>query len=286
MKFKVNKSGREKEANLIRRTNQAVAAARLMLKEFDNWEDFFEPNTTDYSILPRRQLKSGKNDIKKNLNKEIKAFCSKNFIGVTEKTLARLYRDICKFRGLELPLQEFEKKYGKINPAVIKGNPSHLTVHISLWGLQFLFPEDILTKDIIVSLSILQNSLISLNKFKNKSHSQLSIKKIQISEAVRQKEFAQRSIILCCFNLLEAFLNGLAWDYSQHHDLSKMSKRKRNTITDTFSVSFRDKLLKYPKIISGVELNFSEKCELFLEIVKPFRDGCKPILSHSNIISQ
>jgi len=273
MKFKSNKSGREKEANLIRRTNKAVAVARLMLKEFDNWEEFFEPKTTDYSTLPRRQLKSGKNDIKKNLNREIKEFCSKNFIGVTEKTLAKLYNDICKFRGLEIPLKEFEKEYGKVNPTVIKGNPSHLTVHISLWGLQFLFPEDILTKDIIVSLSILQNSLISLERFKNKSHTQLSIKKIEISEAVRQKEFAQRSIILCCFNLLEAFLNGLAWDYSQNHDLSKMSKRKRNTITDTFSVSFRDKLLKYPKIIGGPDFDFSEKCELFIEIVKPFRDS-------------
>lgn len=268
-----NTTGREKEIALIKQTNQAVAVARLMLKELDSWEDFLEPSTTDYSALPRKQLKSGKNDIKKNLNKEIKAFCSKNFQGVTKKTLSKLYIDICKYRGLDIPLKEFEKKYGKVNPSVIKGNPSHLTVHISLWGLQFLFPEDLLTKDIIVALSILQKSLTSLSQFKDKTHHQINIKKPEVSEAVRQKEFAQRSIILCCFNLLESFLNGIAWDYGQNHDLSKLSNRKRNMITDAFSVSFRDKLLKYPRIISESELDFDDKCELFIEIVKPFRDS-------------
>ena len=274
MKFKSkNKSGREKEVALITQTNQAVAVARLMLNEFDSWEDFLEPSTTDYSSLPRKQLKSGKNDIQKNLNKEIKAFCNKNFQKFTVKTLSKLYTAISASKGMNLPLKEFEKNYGKINPSVIKGNPSHLTVHISLWGLQFLFPEDLLAKDVTVSLLLLQNSLTTLKKFKYKPHSQLSAKKTGISEVVRQQEFAQRTIILSCFNLLESFLNGIAWDYCQNTDLSKMSNRQRGKITDTSSVRFRWKLLNYPKIISGIELNFIEKCELFLETVKPFRDS-------------
>lgn len=273
MTLRRNLSGREKEATLLKRSNQAAAAARLMLREIHSWEEFLEPSTTDYSTLPRRQLKSGKNDIKKRLNKEIKIFCSKNFQGFTESTLSKLYEDIKAHRGLELPLKDFESTYGKVNPTVIKGNPSHLTVHISLWGLQFLFPEDILTKDIVVSLDILQKSEKDIEQFKEKSHYQLSSNQDKIKEGIRQKEFAQRAIILCSFNLMEAFLNGIAWDYCQNYDISKLSKRKQNLLTDSSSASIRDKLLKYPNIVSGSEFPFAEKCELFLGIIKPFRDS-------------
>lgn len=266
-------TGREKEARDLKRSNQAAAVARLMLKDIRSWEEFLEPSMIDYANLPRRQLKSGTYDIKKRLRKEIKSFCDKNFQGVTDSKLSKLYEDIKAYRGLEIPLKDFELKYGKVNPAVIKGNPAHLTVHISLWGLQFLFPEDILTKDIIVALDILHKSEAELGKFREKSHQQLSASQDQIKEAIRQKEFAQRAIILSSFNLIEAFLNGIAWDYCQRHDTSNLSKRKQNLLADTASVSIRDKLLKYPSLICGSESPVASNRELFLDIIKPFRDS-------------
>ena len=273
MIIKAKTTGREKEANELKRSNQAAAVGRLMLKDIRSWEEFLEPSMVDYANLLRRQLKSGTYDIKKRLRKEIKSFCDKNFQGITESKLSKLYEDIKAYRGLEIPLKDFECKYGKINPAIIKGNPAHLTVHISLWGLQFLFPEDVLTKDIIVALDILYKSEAVLGKFKNKSHIQLSANQDEIKEAIRQKEFAQRAIILCCFNLIEAFLNGIAWDYCQRHDTSKLSKRKQNLVMDTASVSIRDKLLKYPSLICGSEIPVTPNRELFLDIIKPFRDS-------------
>jgi len=273
MTVRKNISGREKEARILQQSNQAAAAARLMLKEISSWEEFLEPSTIDYYDLPRRQLKSGKYDIKTRLSQEIKSFCNKNFQGITESKLSKLYEDIKAYRGLELPLKEFESKYGKVNPAVIKGNPSHLTVHISLWGLQFLFPEDILTKDLIVALGILNKSENQLKQFRDKSHQQLTSSKDQIKDGVRQKEFAQRSIILCSFNLMEAFLNGVAWDYSQNHDITKLSKRQQKLLTDTSSASIRDKLLKYPKIVCSSKSFNDSKSELFLDIIKPVRDS-------------
>jgi hypothetical protein len=182
---KTKTTGRQKEARDLKRSNQAAAVARLMLKEINSWEEFLEPSLIDYANLPRRQLKSGADDIKKRLKKEIKSFCEKNFQGITENKLSKLYEDITAFRGLEIPLKDFELKYGKVNPAVIKGNPAHLTVHISLWGLQFLFPEDILTKDIIVALGILYKSEAELAKFREKSHQQLSANQDQIKEAMK-----------------------------------------------------------------------------------------------------
>jgi hypothetical protein len=244
-----------------------------MLKEIKSWEEFFEPSLVEYTNLPRRQLKSGKYDIKTRLKKEIKSFCDKNFQGITESKLSKLYEDIKANRGLEIPLKKFESKYGKVNPEIIKGNPAHLTVHISLWGLQFQFPEDILTKDIVVALKILQASEAELKKFKNKSHQHLSANQEQIKGAIRQKEFVQRAIILSSFNLVESFLNGIAWDYCQKHDISNLSKRKQNLLTDTYSVSIRDKLLKYPNLISGSTTQTEQTEELFLDIIKPFRDS-------------
>ena len=244
-----------------------------MLRDISSWEDFLEPSITDYASYPRQQLKYGKRDVKNRLSKEIQSFCIKNFQGITDTKLAKLYDEVVAYRGIEIPLKEFESKYGKVNPSVIRGNPSHLTIHISLWGLQYLFPEDMLAKDLTVALEILQQSEQDLLKFKNKSHSQLSSLKSEISAGIRQKEFAQRSIILCSFNLMEAFLNGIAWDYCQHNDISELSKRKQGLLTDSASASIRDKLLKYPQIVCNSETTHNEMSELFLDIIKPFRDS-------------
>ena len=113
-------TGREKEARDLKRSNQAAAVARLMLKDIRSWEEFLEPSMIDYANLPRRQLKSGAYDIKKRLKKEIKSFCDKNFQGVTDSKLSKLYEDIKAYRGLEIPLKDFEYKYGNVNPTVIK----------------------------------------------------------------------------------------------------------------------------------------------------------------------
>jgi hypothetical protein len=76
---------------------------------------------------------------------------------------------------------------------------------------------------------------------------------------------------------MEAYLNGIAWDYIQANDVSKLSNRKRKLLEDTFSVSIRDKLTKYPQIISGHNLWQVDKNQVlltgFLRIAKPFRDS-------------
>lgn len=70
-------SGREREAKMIRQANRAAAVGRLMLGEFNSWQEFLEADVLDLENLPRRQLKSGKTDVKRRLYSEIKSFCSK-----------------------------------------------------------------------------------------------------------------------------------------------------------------------------------------------------------------
>lgn len=221
-----------------------------MLGEFNTWQEFLEADTLDIEDLPRRQLKSGLYDVRERLSPTIKYFCTKNFQGMDEKKLSLLYEDIKAFRGLEIPLEEFEKKYAPVRRKVLKGSPIHLTVVISLWGLQFRFPEAELANDLASAIKIAYETQDQMRKYKRKSHRKLEEDRSLIALLVRQNNFAARSIILCSFNLMEAYLNGLAWDYVKTRDMTQLSNTKRKLLEDTNNVSIREKLLKYPKIDS------------------------------------
>ncbi|MFN8459315.1 MAG: hypothetical protein U0401_32465, partial [Anaerolineae bacterium] len=75
-------SGREREVKQIRQANRAAAVGRLMLGEFDSWHTFLQADAIALENLPRRQLKSGRADVKARLSTEIKLFCSRNFQGM------------------------------------------------------------------------------------------------------------------------------------------------------------------------------------------------------------
>jgi hypothetical protein len=268
-------SGRDKEASLIRQANRAAAVGRLMLGEIRDWSSFLEADCIPLTNLPRRCLKSGKADVKERLSAEIDRFCQKNFKGMTVQRLAAMYEDIKAFRGLELPLIEFEQRFAQVRSEILKGNPSHLTVCISLWGLQYRIPEEQLAKDITEAAELVSQSQDQLDRFQRYSHAELLHNRSLIESLLRRKLFAARSAVIACFNLLEAYLNGIAWDYLRTADKALLSNNNKKLLEDTRSVSIRDKLQKYPEIIAGNTLWDKEDTDLneFLTIVKPFRDS-------------
>jgi len=268
-------SGREREARLINQANRAAAVGQLMLGELNNWQQFLEADTVDLISLPRRNLKGALADVRVRLSKEIKRFCSYNFLDMDEKKLSMLYEEIKKYRGMEIPLPEFEEIYSPIRREVLKGNPAHATVCISLWGLQFKFPEDELSRDLITALHLISEAHTNLKGYYSKPHIKLKKDRQEISISIRKRMFAARSSVLCCFNLLEAYLNGLAWDYMQTRDTSSLSNRSRKLLEDSTSTTIRDKLSKYPEIISGRKLWTEPDKELdkFVDILKPYRDS-------------
>ena len=111
--------GRDKEASLIRDANVASAAGRLLLGEISSWNDFLEPDLIDYASLPRRQLKSGKNDIQKSLQGRIDGFCKSNFQSMTRDKLVLLYEELKAHRRLEIPYIEFSRKYSAFFKIVV-----------------------------------------------------------------------------------------------------------------------------------------------------------------------
>lgn len=268
-------TGRKKDANRIRRANRAAAVGRLMLGELTSWHSFLEADVIDLEAMPRRRLKAGKADVKTRLSPEIANFCSGNFQGMSEKKLSLLYEEIKAFRGLEMPLLKFEKQFASVKREVLKGQPKHLTVTISLWGLQFLYPEAEITKDLIEALEIADESQVELNKYEVKSHVKLTQNRDQIGILTRRKNFAVRSAVTCCFNLVEAYLNGLAWDFVATYGTANLSNRKTKLLEDLTSVSTRDKLYKYPEVLTGKPLWGEPDIELegFVNTVKPFRDS-------------
>ena len=270
------KKGRQVEAEQIRRANRAAAVGRLMLGEISSWVVFLEVDTVELEALPRKNLKSGYHDVKKRLKNEIKRFTDKNFEKLSVDMLENLYEQIKAHRGLEIPLDEFESKYSKVKPDVLSGTPAHCTLVFSLWGLQFKFPEDFLAKDLLTSITQVKDLSMDLDEMRAFSHEEAMRNRGELSEKIRILEYNSRCCLLSCFNLLESYLNGIAWNFTKYDArFSSLSKNNQNLLLDTGHTNLRRKLLKYPEIIQGTQLwmENDEPLKTFLNDVKPFRDS-------------
>lgn len=265
--------GRDREIQALRRTQRAASVGRLMLGELRSWGEFLEPETQDFGELTRSQLKDAKARFKSGISKEINRFCRQNFHSMTEAKLERLYLRVKVRRGLEMPLSQFQDEFAALNATSLSGAPIHCTVVISLWGLQTKFPEDILSKDIMEAVRQIKEAEFSLASFEAKSHAFVLGKRDEVQMAVRKQEFASRTCLLACFNLVEAALNGLAWDFSSEPErVAQLSNKKKALLEDG---SFKEKLIKYPQIIAGEHLWNAEddRVRWFLEEIKAYRDA-------------
>ena len=161
---------------------------------------------------------------------------------------------------------------------MLKSIPLHATVHISPWGLKFEFPEWHLVKDVVSSFNEVLDFETKIEPYEKLPW---RIKKEKISEIenlMRRGAVNRRACLLSCFNLIEAYINGLAWDFVQQNDISHLSKKNRNVLTESESfVNTIDKLIKVPKLISQNENDLlhqtREPLKSFIEVIKPYRDA-------------
>lgn len=273
-------SGRVRELREIQKFNQAAAIGRLMLGEFNSWEEFVRAAEPDYSTFRRRALRALREDVRSRLRGEIKKFCDQNFNNMTVSKLARIYNDVGRslphWGSLSIPLTTFSKEYAPAKERVLLGAPEYATVVVSLWGLQFMYPEDFISKDILVHQDELKITTEELRKHSKRNHQSVQNRQEKIQILIQRERAAARACVLSSFILLEAYLNGIAWVFCQDtKKLQSLSNRQQKFLTDQASISIRDKLLKYPKIISGNNLwePNDEAFEGFIEFVKPFRDS-------------
>lgn len=251
---------------------RAAAVGRLMLGEFGDWDDFRE--VTSGKSAPRRVRRAEASIDRRSLAPEIDKFVKENFDGMTIEKLSNLYDEIEPPYGLRIDNDEFERRFAHIKPGACSA-PKHATLQISLWGLQFECPEDHLSKDIQCALNVLRKHSTAISGYVNYDTSRAKKSKDTIGSHIRMQNFAARSCVLCCFSLLECYLNCLAWDYTRKPELiADLDDKKTKKLTDR-GVNFEEKLRCYPKWLLGLEIKdfVAEEMEYILSIVKPFRDS-------------
>jgi hypothetical protein len=269
--------GRTREASEIVRLRRAAAVGRLMLGELHAPLEKIEQE--HYVTKPRRELKAEVAALRSSLRGELRRFCQQNFVNASPEKLGDLYEDILAHNSqYRLPLHEFVNRVGQPRSNVLKGAPAHATVCLSPWGLQTEFPEMHLARDLALSY----NDALDAEDVRD-SHGTVSWRKAKEEEfrrplaaALSRGKFAMRMCLLSCFNLTEAFINGIAWEFVQSGDVAGLSKHQQDLLTKG-QASLLDKLAKVPAIVKGQDrgplTEDQDPLSTFRDLVKPFRDS-------------
>jgi len=270
-------TGRDREVIALVTHDRAVEVAKLLKGKLNGPMRRIFPE--DYHSLPRRNLRSGKASLRDGRAKELEEFCKSNFGTKAFSRLAALYERLYDSNSeLRLPLKEFAALIGQPQEGVLRGAPRHSTIAISPWGLQTEYPEMHLVRDMAVAF----NSAVALDA-EIKQHEGTSWAKAKQDEARKhiadlhtRAKFHRRMCVLSCFNLIEAYINGVAWDFTESHDISGLSKNKQDVLTSG-KASILDKVVKIPEIVTGKSpgplAQDTDPLKTLKEIIKPFRDS-------------
>lgn len=273
-------SGRKREAEEIVLYKRAAAVGLLLLGDLDGPMDSI--SIEQYLNKPRKYLRAEREAIRKSLCGKIDKFCRENFENINPEDLAKMY-ELLMEHGCTwyLPLSDFSRYFGGFKQGVLRGAPLHATIHISPWGLQTDFPEHHLMKDLAISFNeVVEIEEHCLQPFRNRTWHDIKEKgtRVAIADLIRRSEANQRACILACSNLIEAYINGLSWDYVQTKDISSLSKENQNVLTESERpVNIIDKLIKIPRLVAerdtGTLHQTRDPLKSFIEVIKPYRDA-------------
>lgn len=260
-------TARSREAARVRGADKATAIGRLLLGKLDR--EFFAVADRDYEALPRRNLRSAANDVKRNVRAEIDKFCKRNFTNMTTEQLSRLYdaalEPVRRGEALAIPLADFEKWYSPIAERVLRGSPRHCTVVVSRRGLQFMFPEDLLAKDLLAAIGIILD-VEEMSRAQPGGDEERRLARLQ--------GYACRTCVLGTFNLIEAYLNGIAWDVAQDpHQLAVLPSSDQGAMRNASDKTLRWKIEHLPRLVGGSPLAPTSDHKFILDNAKPLRDA-------------
>ena len=232
---------------------------------------------SDYLSMTRAEIRQRRDTVRKFLKGELLKFCRDNFEHVSPEDFGSLY-DLLLEHGnsIRIPLKRFMEIIGEFRPGRLDA-PAHATVSLSPWGLQTDYPEMHLAKDLALSFNDMLNADDKLKTYEGISWK--SAKTSETSEEVgnlyRRKQFSMRMCLLSCFNLCEAYINGLAWVHLETADTTALSKNQRQVLEGNRSLM--ERMEKVPAIVKGTDnspLNRNTPpLSEFQDLVKPFRDS-------------
>jgi len=270
-------TGRKREVDAIVAHDRAVEVAKLLMGRLNGpMRRIFHD---DYLSLPRRNLRSGKQSLRDGRQDELKEFCRHNFGTADFKRLAALYERLYANRcQLRLPLKEFVEIVGQPPRDILRGAPRHSTVALSPWGLQTEFPEMHLARDLAGAFNAAVEFIGELKGHDKTSWANAKHPKFKqgIADLNTRATSHMRMCVLSCFNLVEAYINGVAWDFVESNGTAGLSNRKQALLTDG-QASILDKLTKVPQIVAGSApgplSHDKDPLKSFKELIKPFRDS-------------
>jgi hypothetical protein len=273
------RQGRDREIDEIVRMKRAAQVGRLLLGELNGPMASVFPE--DFADTPRTDLQKQREGCRVHLKGEIEKFCRRNFDDLVPEDLAALYIPLHEHGSeLRIPLVEFIERYGRPRPGVLRGAPLHCTVHLSPWGLQTEYPEQHLTKDLIEAYNGARDNDAEIEALGIVpwERAKAGSERDKIGALWRRRMYHQRMTLITCFNLVEAYVNGIAWEHVQQVGTEGLSENHRSVLVeDKRPINTIDKLIKIPRIVAGRDegpLHQSrDPLKTFLEVVKPFRDA-------------
>src|SRR6266446_2289487 len=145
---------------------KALVASRLLLGDIDDWRVFEQERDTAGKIANRHTARSVSSQIGRGyreLSTEIQGFIAKHFSRCEYSDLARLCDAIKPGIGLNLRLDKFEEAFFPLAESVKHRFPFYAHVSISVWGLQFDYPEHHFLQDLDAGLDDLKETRLRLD---------------------------------------------------------------------------------------------------------------------------
>lgn len=190
---------------------KALVVSRLLLGEINEWQAFEQERSAAEKIANRHLARIASAQIGRSysdLSNETKAFITKNFANCNYDDLAKLCDAIKPGIGLTLRLDEFENSFFLLNQKIKSQFPFYAQVCISIYGLQFEFPEHHFMTDIQTGFSDLKEIRKQLEEL-GITEVNMKSKRDDIAPLIGREKFVSRSLVSAAFSLVEAFISGL-----------------------------------------------------------------------------
>lgn len=257
---------------------KAMVAARLLMGDFNSWDAFDSERKMAVQIANRRTARSVSAQIGRSyrdLTAETQKFIAENLSRPGYDDLAKLCEDIPVGVGIYLRLDEFEIKHFPLASHITQRFPFHAHVSISLWGLQFEFPEHHFLRDLESALNDLEEVSTRLLQFQR---DRLDPKEARGELAIltAREKFLCRSIISAAFNLIEAFISGLFFEAVRKGSIGTLPCDPEfcTYATKKESAPLRDRIEKVVKFVSrGGSTGADEPFRSLIDVGKLYRDA-------------
>lgn len=257
---------------------KALVAARLLMGDFEDWGHFQQEREAASQIVNRRAARSVSSQIGRSygdLSKETQRFIFDNFLRCDYGDLAKLCDAVQIRHGIYQRLDEFETTFFPLAEKIKRRFPFHAHVSISLYGLQFEFPEHHFMRDMERGLNDLWEVQSQLNEIRTRGRVSKDDRG-KVRELVGREKFLSRSTISASFSLVEAFLSGLFFTAIQTKNIGQLECDEAFLAyaRGKESAPLRNRLDRILQFVSGNELNGNNSpFASFINLGKRYRDA-------------